>query len=359
MNKKIISVALIAVCVGRASAQMPSPKPQTAGPTPQVTSSIPPKASIDSLAPAEIDEAIRLLKSNFIAPNALKDQEINRATLEGLLKRLQGGAIILAANASGNSNPAAAFYCEILNNHIGYVRIGSLTDNNLRELDKGLANFGAKKVDAMVIDLRSSTSMNEFDIAAEVTKRFVPKGKTLWTVHKTNSHQDRTFVNERDPAFQGITMVLIDGETSGAAEPIAAALKAAAQGLLIGQPTAGCAVEYSDFSIGGGKTLRVAVGEVVSSDGHSLFPGGVKPDLPAEMPATLKRQIFLSSAQRGIAPFVFEIERPHFNEAALMAGTNPELDSRQQRRNPEDNLHDAVLQRAVDVIASVAVFQKR
>jgi hypothetical protein len=352
MNKKTIWAALVAACVCGAAAQVPSP-------TPQATSSIKPKALIDSLAPGEIDEAIRSLKSNFIDSNALKDQEVSRATLEGLLKRLQGGAILLPANASGSPSPAAPFYSEVLNNHIGYLRIGSLTNDNLRELDKALANFAAKRVDAVVIDLRASTSMNEFDVAAEVTKRFVAKGKALWTLHKTSAHQDRTFLNERDPAFQGITMVLVDGETSGAAEPIAAALKGGAQGLLIGQPTAGCAVEYSDFPLGGGKTLRVAVGEVVSPDGHSLFPGGVKPDLPVETPVTQKRQIFLASAQRGIAPFVFETERPHFNEAALMAGTNPELDSRQQRRNPEENLHDAVLQRAVDVIASIAVFQKR
>ena len=84
----------------------------------------------------------------------------------------------------------------------------------------------------------------------------------------------------------------------------------------------------------------------------------MKPDLPVETSAAQKRQIFVSSAQRGIAAFVFETERPHFNEAALIAGTNPELESR-QRRNSDENLHDAVLQRAVDVIASIAVFQRR
>ena len=75
--------------------------------------------------------------------------------------------------------------------------------------------------------------------------------------------------------------------------------------------------------------------------------------LPAQ-----KHEIFADSRQRGLTSFVFEGERPHFNEAALIAGTNPELDIRQQRRNPEQNLHDAVLQRAVDVITSLAVFQQ-
>ena len=42
----------------------------------------------------------------------------------------------------------------------------------------------------MVIDLRA-TSSNDFDLAAEMTKRFVAKGKPLWTLRKTAAHQDR------------------------------------------------------------------------------------------------------------------------------------------------------------------------
>jgi hypothetical protein len=296
------------------------------------------------------------LKSNFVNPNALKDQEINRATLEGLLTRLHGGAMLLPGKTT-NPESLAPFYSEVLGDHIGYSRIGSLTSDNLRAMEKALTDFTSKKVDALVIDLRA-TGSNDFDIATEATKRLVPKGKTLWTLRKTAAHQDRVFTSDRDPLFQGTIMVLIDGETSGPAEAMAAALKAHGQTLLIGQPSAGRAVEYSDFPLSSGKILRVAVGEVIAPSGQSLFPGGVKPDLPVELSLAQKHQIFTLSMQRGLTTFVFERERPHFNEAALIAGTNPELDIRQQRRNPDENLHDAVLQRAVDVITSLAVFQK-
>jgi len=352
LKKAILATAIIPCLCHPTLAQTPSP-------TAKPVASAEAKTLIDSLAPTEIDETIRVLKSNFINPNALKDQEVNRATLEGLLGRLHGGAILLPNKNGGSTNVPAPFYSEVLNNHIGYARIGSLTADNLRELDKALASFATGKIDAVVIDLRASTWNNDFDVAAEMTKRFVPKEKTLWTLHKTAARQDRTLTNDRDPSFQGLTMVLVDGETAGAAEPVAVALKFNARALLIGQPTAGHAVEYSDFPLASGKTLRVAVGEVVGADGRSLFPDGVKPDLPVETPLAQKRQIFVSSAQRGIAAFVFETERPHFNEAALIAGSNPELESRQERRNSDENLHDAVLQRAVDVIASIAVFQRR
>jgi hypothetical protein len=338
---------ILFVCCGTlALAQSPTASPSA---SPGGT-----QALIDSLAPADIEEAVRALKSNFIDPNALKDQEITRATLQGLVSRLRGGVVLLGSKATAET--PAPFYTDVLGNHIGYVRLGSLTKENVAELDKALANFTTKKVDAVVLDLRASTGNGPFDIAAEVAKRFVPKGKTMWTLHKASPHQDQPLTNDRDPVFQGITIGLIDSETSGAAEAVAAALKAKPQTLLIGETSAGRAVEYSDFPLSNGKILRVAVGEIREPDGQSLFPGGVKPDLPVELAPAQKRQIFAGSAQKGMAPFVFEPERPHFNEAALIAGTNPELDAR--RRNTDDIPHDAVLQRAVDVIKSLAIFQK-
>jgi hypothetical protein len=62
-----------------------------------------------------------------------------------------------------------------------------------------------------------------------------------------------------------------------------------------------------------------------------------------------------------MTPFVYENERPHMNEAALMAGTNPELDSAEQRRSRalDRAPHDPVAQRAVDLITSLEIFQKR
>jgi carboxyl-terminal processing protease len=160
-------------------------------------------------------------------------------------------------------------------------------------------------------------------------------------------------------------MVLADGDTSGAAEAVASALRFYDKALVIGQPTAGRAAEYSDLPLPGGKILRVAVAEAVSPEGRSLFPDGIRPDLPVEMPAANKRQIFQLSAEKGMGPFLYEAGRPHMNEAALLAGTNPEVEAwgaAQQRRGrgPEKQpAHDLVLQRALDVVTSLEVYQKR
>jgi len=357
-----------------ALAQSPTAIPSVSGalvPTKSILPSPSPSATptreelVNSLSQADLQAAITLLKSNFTSPDAITDTELNRATVEGLMVRLPHGVMLLPNKESAPGEAPAAFYGEVLDGHIGYLRLGSLNSANLQAMDKSLSNFAAKKVDALIVDLRSSQGTNDFAVAADFAKRFCPKGKPLFTLRKPAVRQDRVFSSDRDPAFRGLVMVLADGDTSRAAEAVAAALRFYDKALVIGQPTAGRAVEYSDLSLPSGKILRVAVAEMISPEGRSLFPDGVKPDLPVEMRMTDKRQIFQLSGEKGMGPFVYETGRPHMNEAALLAGTNPEVEAAeaaQQRRGraPEKPpAHDPVLQRALDVVTSLEIYQKR
>jgi hypothetical protein len=320
---------------------------------------------VNSLGPPDLQAVITLLKSNFTNPDAITDTELNRATVEGLIMRLPRGVMLLPVKENAPAEPPNVFYSEIIGGHIGYVRLGSLNAANLQALDKSVASFAAKSVNALIVDLRASQATSDLPLAAEFAKRFCPKGKTLFTLRKPVGHQDRVFGSDRDPAFRGLVMVLTDGDTVGAAEAIAAALRFYNKALLIGQVTSGRAAEYSDLSLPSGKILRVAVAEMVSPDGRPLFPEGIKPDLPVEMSVADKRQIFQLSGEKGMGPFVYEGARPHMNEAALLAGTNPEVEAAeaaQQRRGrvPEKApAHDPVLQRALDVVTSLEVYQKR
>jgi hypothetical protein len=63
-----------------------------------------------------------------------------------------------------------------------------------------------------------------------------------------------------------------------------------------------------------------------------------------------------------MATFIFESDRPHLNEAALLAGTNPELDAtppRHPRPGEKPSQHDPVVQRAVDLVTSIGVYEKQ
>lgn len=352
-----ISFLLIATLYGQGPTASKPTSPAPAASATPTTQQI-----IDSLGQADLQAALAALKSNFTNPDALTETELNRATLTGLLVRMPGGLLFLPSKESGATEPSLPFYSEIFENHIGYLRLGALDGANLKELDKRLQEFGQKKVDALIIDLRAS-SAGDFSSAAELAKRFCSKGKALFSVHKAGARQDRQFTSDRDPSFQGLMVLLVDNDTGGGAEAFAAAVRLYNKALVIGQASAGRAVEYSDLPLPSGKTLRVASAEAVLPGGQSLFPGGVKPDLPVEMSMAEKRQIFRQSGEKGMAQFVYETERPHLNEAALIAGTNPELEipdaQRRTRARSAQAPRDSVVQRALDVVTSLEVYQKR
>lgn len=333
------------------------PKPATPSSSPASS------ALIDSLQPADLQQVISILKNNFINPTSLNEMELNRATLQGLMIRLGHGVVLLPNSAAAQPETGRPLFSELLGGHIGYLRPGALTVGNLQSLDGALKAFAAQKADALIVDLRASTATNDFATAAEFGKRFTPKGKTLFILHKPGGKQDRVFSSDRDPSFQGLIMVLTDVSTAGAAEALAGVLRVYQKAMIIGQQTAGTAVEYSDLPLPSGKILRVAVSEVVLPESKPLFPAGITPDLPVEMPEKDRNEIFQQSLTKGMSHYIFESERPHLNEAALLAGTNPELEAfetAQTNRAPnKETLHDAVAQRAVDLVTSLAIYQKR
>ena len=371
MSRFLLAIFLVFLLGANLAAQ--SPGPTSAGqtgpksppqPTPSPSATATAEQLVDSLGPADLQAFITLLKSNFTDPDAISDTELNRATVQGLLARLPRGITLLAEKEGVPAAASGEFYSELIAGRTGYVRLGSLTNANLQALDKALSGFAAKKVNDLIVDLRASSATSDLSLAADFAKRFCPKGKPIFTVSKPAGHQDRVFSSDREPIFRGLLMVLTDSDTSGAVEAIASALRFYNKTLIIGQPTAGRAAEYSDLPLPGGKILRVAVAEMISPDGRSLFPEGVTPDLPVEMSLTEKRQIFQSSSEKGMESFIYDAGRPHMNEAALLAGTNPELEAAeaaQQRRGhaPEKPPpHDPVLQRALDVVTSLEVYQK-
>jgi len=351
--RSIIALSIFAIPAAFAQSPTPAPSP-SATPTREDL--------LNSLGPADVQAAITLIKSNFANPDALNDAELSRATLDGLLVRMPRGVILLPAKE--NTAPTeGALYAEIFEGHIGYLRLGALNSTNLKATDRKLGEFASKKVDALIVDLRDSAASNDFEVAAEFAKRFSPKGKPLFTLRNPAARQDRQFASDRDPAFQGVIVILADRDTAGGAEAVADVLRLYDKALIIGQTTAGRAVEYSDLPLPGGKILRVAIAEAVLPDGQALFPDGVKPDLPVEMTMADKRQIFQSSGEKGMSPFVYEAERPHLNEAALLAGTNPDVDAaellRRNRSRDKVPARDPVLQRALDVVTSLEIYQKR
>ena len=357
MLRHVLSASLTILLAASIAAQSPSP---TAAPPPT-----PAPAPLEALDAADLQQAIPLIKQNYVDPAALNEKELNRAVLAGLLSRLGGGVMLLPARGPAPVPSPAPFCREIIADHIGYLRPGDLSREQLQEMDTTLRGLNGKKVDALVLDLRGSSETNDYQMAAEFADRFVPKGKTLFTLRGPGGKEVRTFLSNQDPTYQGLLILLVDRETAGATEALAAVLRFYRKAILVGQTSAGRAVSYADRPLPSGHVLRIAVAQAILPDQQPHFPNGLRPDVPVTQSLAEKRQIFQQGLTKGMASFVFEKDRPHLNEAALLAGTNPEIDAAQaaqQRRargGDAPALHDAALQRAVDLVTSIEVYERQ
>ena len=328
-----------------------------------------PDALINALSPGELQEAVNLLRANYIRPADVDDRALARATLAGLLARLDNGAMLLPKPAGPGAPPAPeqlpdGFASEIFADRVGYVRFGALTRDHLGDFDRALKGFNDKGVAALILDLRATGVSSDYDLAADVTRRLVAKGHPLFTLRKPSSNQERLFTSNADPAFTGPILLAVDGNTAGAAETVAAAVRYYDRSLVVGANTAGQAVEYASLQLSGGNLLRVAVSQVLLPANLSIFPQGVKPDVPVKMSNADLQTILRASLDKdkgGMAQFVLETERPRFNEAALVSGVNPELDAARdvqaaRRRGepaPKPPMRDPVLQRAFDLATTL------
>jgi hypothetical protein len=296
---------------------------------------------VDDLDAADVQKALSAIQEKYINPSAVTGAELSRATLEGLLDRLGRGATLVAPRGTANSNPLP-FYREILDNHIGYLRPGELNRSQLEDFDAALRDFAAKKVDAIVLDLRGATETSDYATASEFASRFVPTST---------------------PSYSGLLVLLADADTAGAAEVLAAVLRLH-KAVLIGDKTAGRPFDYADIALPSGNILRLAVAEATVPESGLRPRHGLAPDLSVALPRQEKIEMFQQSVSKGMEQFVLESDLPHLNEAALVAGTNPEIEAAQamqqrRARGEKPPPHDPVLQRAVDVVTSIGVYEKQ
>src|SRR3982074_1079817 len=92
----LLLIGVSVLTIANLHAQSPSP---AATPKPSATPTT--KELIDSLSAADLQAAVQLLKNNFTNPEAINETQLSRATIEGLIERLEPGLMFLQEKTRG------------------------------------------------------------------------------------------------------------------------------------------------------------------------------------------------------------------------------------------------------------------
>jgi Peptidase family S41 len=360
---KSISIGILVVNGLFSLQAQPSASSPVAGTLPEREQAISAtKSLVDQIGPTQFQEILNQLRSNYVDPTAVNAQALDQAAMIELLSKLGPGVRLRLRSELEKPTTARPFRSEILNDRFGYIRCGTLNQNTLVKLDDALGSFRNQNVRGMIVDLRTAPESTDYHLAGEFISRFVLKGTMAYRIVGAKANQERSFSSTLDPLYQGPLAVLIDQDSAGAAEVIAAALKLKAHALLIGQKTTGSAAEYQSSPIGNNLLLAMAVTQVQVPNYPAIFPNGVQPDISVSQPAEQERSILIQTDNQSSAPFVTDEPRQHLNEAALVAGTNPELDAYEAQQSGQSQPakpKDTTLQRAVDFLITVNLYKAR
>jgi carboxyl-terminal processing protease len=149
---------------------------------------------------------------------------------------------------------------------IAFLRVGSMGEGTAEELQETLAELQAQGIRGLILDLRWNPG-GFFNEAVAAARLFM--GEELIARIKTRNGTDREYPGKRDVNFLNFPMVvLVNGETSGGAELIAAALQDNQRALVAGQRTLGKA------SVQSTKALRVPNLGLKLTSGTFVRPSG-------------------------------------------------------------------------------------
>lgn len=326
-------------------------------------------------APVELpkfDELYKLVRSNL---TSLSAEDLDRAATQGLLNQLPSQVQLVGGVPAAVSLAAIPVLgkAQILDGSFGYFRMGRV-DTGLAE--KFTAAYSemtrTNRLKGLVLDLRFSAGTN-YSAATDLADGFVSSEQTLLT------WGDKTIRSKaKSDAIQMPVAVLVNQQTSGAAEVLAAILRETQSALLIGGATAGQASSFQEFPLENGQRLRVAGAPLKFGDGHTISAQGLKPDILITLPPEDEKAYFedpfrittrpvvrTDTSTNGISSTDTNRSRRRLNEAELVRlqreGASPELDvtARSPKELERSLVTDPALARALDLLKGLAVVQQR
>lgn len=318
-------------------------------------------------AAPDLSEVLGLLRTHL---SGATEAELNQLAVDGLLTRLHGKVSLMSESAAAApaKTPALA-KSSLLESNVAYVRLAGLDAAVPGQLTEALNRFGqTNKLIGLVLDLRFAEG-EDYAAAAAVADLFQARQRPLlnWGSGSASS-------KEKGDAIKLPVSVLVNRETAGAAEALAAVLRETGTALLLGDTTEGSALIAEEFPLKNGQRLRIATTPVKIGDGVPLTTRGVKPDI--EVTATLDEERNWLEDPYGVGkPVVVPVSgsstnpaaaarpgrRARPNEADLVrarrdgVSLDGELPEPRNAESPRPLIRDATLARAVDLLKGLAV----
>jgi hypothetical protein len=211
-----------------------------------------------------------LIQSNL---TGVTDADLDKAATQGLVSGFKGRVVLATTNAPAKGGALIAKQSNF-DDAVGYVRVARIAGGLPEQLRGAIAAQGKEKaLKGLVLDLRFANGL-DYAVAGKVASMFIAEPQVLleWEGGKASAASNAVPI--RLPM-----VVLVNAQTRGAAEALAAVLRETKAALVIGGKTAGEASVFREFALPDGQRVRIAAGAVKLGSGEALPTDGLTPDI--------------------------------------------------------------------------------
>ena len=233
------------------------------------------------LSQPEMQQILRALQTDFTPRGATGFEALNRLAIEGLL-RAHPHLVQLVALPAGELPEPPPLLEVSLTPAIACLRPHALRPADIDACRAALTKLSAGETRAVILDLRALSGDSAPATAAALAELFLPKGTELFS-------SPSLVKSAADPVWAKDLVVLVDQDSSNAAEIAAFVLQTAGRAPVAGSATRGRTAAIASLPVrtdaAGSLVLRYTAQAVTFPGGADPFGKGIVPDLPAAMEA--------------------------------------------------------------------------
>jgi carboxyl-terminal processing protease len=176
----------------------------------------------------------------------------------------------------------------MLRDSVGYIKINNFQGNTERDLRKALESLHKKKMEGLVLDLRSNPG-GLLDQAVEVADTFIEGGPIVTTSSQDPRQREEKYATRARTEPRYPMVVLMNAQSASASEIVAGALKNHDRALIIGEQSFGKGSVQVLYELQDHSALKLTVAQYLTPGDVSIQGVGIVPDI-AISPMTVDRE---------------------------------------------------------------------
>lgn len=260
-------------------------------------------------------------------------------------------------------------------NDIGYIRLTTFNQNTtpgLLDAIKDIKKEAGENLKGYVLDLRNNPG-GLLDQAISVSDTFLDKGEIVSTRGRNESDTQRDNATKGDLVNGKPIIVLVNGGSASASEIVAGALQDHRRAIVLGTQTFGKGSVQTIIPLPGHGAMRMTTARYYTPSGRSIQAEGIEPDIIVEeakieqltgrkrtREGDLRGALDNDSKVTGKAKMLLDQAT---EEAENDEDEDGETDKTNKKKaandNEEDKPIDYQLERAIDLLRGVVMYEER